>query len=528
MTGISFSRSRHRYLCVVLCLLAAGLFSPAPADAFREPPSLWQTLTPGIDYREYFLPGPNHVYVARLDRQADGVTIDTGLAQGISGGGLETVRDQAARYDQALNDWGGQWGGRNRVVAAINGSYFNPDTGAVWSGLVQSGGYVRRFADKQNSSGFTWTFDRTAFIGSCVMHRPGKQLITVQDKGTIAFDGINILPEDDDLILYTSHYGRVTPLLDKGIEIVVELTTPLLILPEPQAVQGVVEEILENQGGGTPLPFDVLVLVAQGEAYREMKGKLQVGDRIGISQELRHLTQDCSRPRTESFTQAYAAIAGSYIFLEQGQVQPLDELGAVLRNPRTAVVLNERFVYFIVVDGRDRLRSTGMSMVELATFARMALGATWGIAQDGGGSSTMVVNGTLRNRPNAAAGEAAGPAATTAPGMPETAAGVVKSPPSETALQERAVANSLLMIAVEPAAFSDHFGAGAAVTLTEPGPVNLRLGPGTNYAVLTALPVGSTGVVLAHALNGVQAKGYFWWKVRFGEETGWVNENSLR
>lgn len=504
------------------------MVASAPVAAPEMPPELWQILTPGIDYREYYLPGPNHVYAARLDRQVEGVTIDTGLAQGMLGGGLETVRDQAARYDQALNAWGGTWGANNHVVAAINGSYFDPDTGALWSGLVQSGGYVRRFADKQNSSGFTWNFDRTAFIGSCVMHRPGKQLITVQDRGEISFDGINILPEEDDLILYTSHYGRVTPLSDEGIEIVVELTTPLLILPEPQAVQGVVKEIFENQGGGTLLPFDSVVLVARGEAYDELKGKLQVGDRIGISQELRHLTEECSKPRSESFTRAYAAIAGSYIFLKDGRVQPLDELGAVLRNPRTAVVLNERYVYFIVVDGRDRLRSTGMSMVELATFARLVLGATWGIAQDGGGSSSMVVNGILRNRPNAAAGEAAGPAATAAPGMTGVATAAVAGRPPENASQERAVANTLLMIGVEPAAFSTHFAAGAMVALLEPGPVNIRLGPGTNYAVLTALPAGSAGVVLAHKLNGVAAKGYFWWKVQFGEEIGWVNENSLR
>ena len=41
--------------------------------------------------------------------------------------------------------------------------------------------------------------------------------------------------------------------------------------------------------------------------------------------------------------------------------------------------------------------SVGMSIHELAVFARDTLGATWGVAQDGGGSSTMVINGQVVN-----------------------------------------------------------------------------------------------------------------------------------
>jgi uncharacterized protein YraI len=57
--------------------------------------------------------------------------------------------------------------------------------------------------------------------------------------------------------------------------------------------------------------------------------------------------------------------------------------------------------------------------------------------------------------------------------------------------------------------------------------VNVRLGPGTNYGILTALTPGSQGVVVEHALNGVLAKGYSWWKIDFAGIVGWVNENSL-
>ena len=54
-------------------------------------------------------------------------------------------------------------------------------------------------------------------------------------------------------------------------------------------------------------------------------------------------------------------------------------------------------MYFIVVADRDPFGNVGMSIVELASFVKNTLGATWGIALDGGSSSTMVVNGEVKS-----------------------------------------------------------------------------------------------------------------------------------
>jgi hypothetical protein len=45
----------------------------------------------------------------------------------------------------------------------------------------------------------------------------------------------------------------------------------------------------------------------------------------------------------------------------------------------------------------DSQNSEGMTIPELARSAKNTLGASWGISQDGGGSSTMVVNGQVMN-----------------------------------------------------------------------------------------------------------------------------------
>ena len=503
-------------LRMVISLLLQAL--PAHRGV-RAATSLWQPLTPGIEYREFHLPGPNRVYVARMQRANPQVTLESSIGQGRLSGGSETVRDQAVRYDQALNAWGGEWGPRNQVVVAINGSFFDTQTGVPWSGQIHSGWYAKRFTDRQNSSGFVWTDDRRAFIGACVVHRPGKQIITLEKTGeAFPFDGINLPHSENDLILFTPQYDAVTPVMkesDQGIDILVELRQPLGFAPEPSMISGVVRQVVEAKGSML-IPFDHVVLSAVGKAARSLLGKIAVGDKLGVSQELRHFLPDCQTPNPQSWEGAYASVSGSFTFLSDGIIAALDDLGAVLRNPRTAIAFNEQHVFFIVVDGRDRLRSLGMSMAELGVFAKTRLGATWGIAMDGGGSSTMVVNGEVVNSPNAELDKPA-PSVTTSP---TEAAG---SP----ARIERVVANGMLMVVVQPEEQSDRFRAGQTVSIIETSEVNLRLGPGTNYAPLGVVTPGQQGTILDHLLNGVLAKGYYWWKIDFGGLVGWVNQDSL-
>jgi hypothetical protein len=379
---------------------------------------------------------------------------------------------------------------------------------------VHSGWYALRFADRQSSSGFAWTMDRQAFIGTCVLHRPAKQKAAFLDAEIdLQIDAINTPRPENGLTIYTPQYDTWTPATEKGrraLEILVELTQPLTLVPEPAGVEGVVREI-HDEKGALAIPFDHVVLSATGKAYDRLEGQLQAGERVLISQELRHLAPNCQEPNPASWTNTFASVSGSYIILRNGKIERQDDLGAVLRNPRTAVALNQRYVYFIVVDGRDRLGSQGMSMTELAVFARNWLNATDGIALDGGGSSTMVVDGDVKNNPKAETAEES--QATPAAGSP----GKV----------ERAVANGLMMVTVLPKEVSTRFKTGDPIVLDESGDVNVRLGPGTNFGVLTALPPGAQGTVVAHALNGVLAKGYSWWKIDFDGTIGWVNEESL-
>jgi exopolysaccharide biosynthesis protein len=67
-------------------------------------------------------------------------------------------------------------------------------------------------------------------------------------------------------------------------------------------------------------------------------------------------------------------------------------------NPRTAAgVTSDGELIVVVVDGRQR-ESRGVSLSELAGIM-LELGSVEAVNLDGGGSSTLVVDGVLVNRP---------------------------------------------------------------------------------------------------------------------------------
>ena len=91
-------------------------------------------------------------------------------------------------------------------------------------------------------------------------------------------------------------------------------------------------------------------------------------------------------------SRVYNAISGDRMIVLKGKaVEDLDE---VELEPRTALGINRngRYLYIIVVDGRQPLYSNGATYVELAELL-IEQGAYAAMAMDGGGSSTLVIEG---------------------------------------------------------------------------------------------------------------------------------------
>ena len=516
----------------------------------------WQNLAPGIDYRQYHLDDPNNVYVARMERDNPGLTIDTSIGTGKLASGFETVLNQAERYDQAINYWGQNWGNRNNVIVAINGSYYDKTSGMPWNGMAQSGWYIKRFDDLGGGSGFGWRQPGSPvgypFIGECVEHPPDDQIIKKGSQDILTFSGINRSPDTNQAVIFTPQYNSTTPTGNADLELLVEISRPLLIIPSPSQVTGTVKA--KNSGGGTSIPFDHIVITAHGAAAQTLNSNFSVGDQIGISQELTSYLSNCSTPNgSVTWGKTYASIGGDLFFLKNGQLYKTGtDAGAFEHLPRTAVAYNNDYVYFIVVDGRDAVSSLGMTIEELAIFSRDVLSATHGISQDGGGSSTMVINGEVVNNtfcnnygcqakvylPLIMNGEAeplptaelrADLQVLATPTLePNTAppAGASPDPEMLDANYQRAVANGLMMIVVEGKALSGQGWTGGQMKQLNSN-ANLRLGPGTNYASLGTINSGSNAMILMHPMNGVLAKGYYWWKVSVSGQEGWMVEDAL-
>jgi len=470
-------------------LLLAALAVCLPAHVAL---AQWTSVGNGIEYQQFSISGPNEVFVTRMDRTNTNAFLESSIGQGRTSGGTETVPNQAARYDDAIGYWGQTWGTRNDVVVAINGSYYNTTTGVPESGLVHSGWYDKRYDNLGGWSGFMWDLNRVPSMGLCVSHYSWKQLVTYETTNTQEFKGINVAPADGQLTIFTPQYDTSTGTGSTVSEVLVEMTTPFLIMPTPNYVTGYVRQIRQNQGN-TSIPFDHIVLSALGTAETTLLGNVSLGDEIHISQEIKHYMTDCSTSRTGiDWTKSYAGVSGNLVCVQDGVIQyGIDETGE--RHPRTAIGFNSSYVFYLVVDGRQQNYSIGMTIDELAEFFKYTLDATWACNQDGGGSSTMVVNGTVMNSPS--------------DGSP------------------RSVSNGMLMCNVLSKSQSTTFSADETVETT--GSANVRLGPGTNYGVITSVSSSTEGTVLDHSLKGVYAKGEYWWKVSFPSVTGWVAESLL-
>ena len=91
-------------------------------------------------------------------------------------------------------------------------------------------------------------------------------------------------------------------------------------------------------------------------------------------------------------SRVHSAISGNRMIVLKGEVA--SDLEDPNREPRTAVGTNRngRYIYLVVVDGRQPFYSEGVTFRELARLL-LDQGAYMAMSLDGGGSSTMVIEG---------------------------------------------------------------------------------------------------------------------------------------
>lgn len=500
-----------------------GLDTKAVAETVKRqapaasPSARWEEVAPGISYGYMELPGPNRVFIARADRSKDTWTIDSMTSMGTIKGGMETVPDMARRFDDTVT-WDGH---RYEVKVAINGNYFNVRDrnraiGYSFGGQVMSGWYVKRYGDDGGLSGFFWTSDRQCFVGGDVRNGPKLQQVTFADKAEMNINALNDNRNKDELALYTSHWDSTTGTDNSGVEVLVRMDEPITMNPKGPGNRGVILTITKNKGS-TPIPFDCVVLSATGSAASRLLQHAKVGSAVHFNLRLQDVGIERYNMKPAPWRNVWGSIGDTQNFVVDGVAPKHWEEkakryaaegkphGSTMQAPRTMVAYTKDYVYFVVVDGRME-QSVGMTFTEAAEFCRDVLQADYAVNQDGGGSSTLWIDGQVKNVPSDRKQDdkdAKG-------GKP----GVV-----------RRVADGYFIALVHPPKFSEVLKPGSKVKAKRE--LELKLGPGSQYGPAGKVAAGASGVIFKQKLAGVYAKGANWWPVKFGNTEGWAEEGSL-
>lgn len=268
----------------------------------------------------------------------------------------------------------------HQAFAAINGDFYNtvfPNHGVPVNGQMLAG----QVAKVPHNSRPVIAFDEgnNPFID--IMGFTG----SANAKGQVmAISGINDTRDADELILFNSHFGRVTRTNMWGTEVVLSLVSGSWGVNRKLELKA--EEIIAGVGSAV-IPPGKVILSGNGKAATFLNG-LDAGDQVELDLRIGLKNYPTMAPPLTEM------VGGDRQILKNGVVQ---DNNWVELHPRTAAGFSAdgSKLVFAVVDGRTEY-SKGVSTKQLADIMK-ASGAAFALNLDGGGSSVMVVRNQVKN-----------------------------------------------------------------------------------------------------------------------------------
>ncbi|MGZ7033011.1 MAG: phosphodiester glycosidase family protein, partial [Thermoanaerobaculia bacterium] len=350
-------------------------------------------VAPGVTHKRVVVnSGPWRINVLEVDLTQPGISLRAVRAKD-SFIGRETVRSMAARYK-----------GPGKVVGGVNADFFNVKTGESENNVVIEGNLSKsvtvsdspydRFNNLHTEIGFDWS-------NHPYIERFGLKGNIVQDGHSVALDGVNFVPPfKDNIELFTPAVGDSSP-QDTLKRKLSHLPLKFVSRNGNTSTYRIAGSIADGErasmsGGG--------LLVAEGAKADELRAMGKRGGTIRVTTEL---VPNYGSLRT--VVGGWPRIVrngrsiGEYADIEEGTFPSFSSH----RHPRTAAGISKdgHTLYLMTVDGR-RESDGGMSLAELAN-TMIKLGAYQAMNFDGGGSTTMVVEGKVVNRPSDETGERA-------------------------------------------------------------------------------------------------------------------------
>ncbi len=352
-------------------LLTAALVATGPGEPAASAPRYreWvQTIAPGLTMRRIVdLNTPRRIFVLTVD-PSQPVSMDVALAQDRFGA-LEGTSGMATRHG---------------AVAAVNGD-FGSDVGIPTHPFAEDG-YLQHSSTVPGID-----FAISADEQSVFVDRPDQSVAMVQlDTGeTLAVDRWNDGPPGvGEIAAYTPAGGTLEAPPPYACSVrLLPAGTPQPDVSGPGVTTSYTVE--QSACSATPLERNGDVVLSALPASDE-------------AIQLRSLLPGTGVRITWSFgwPNVLDAIGGVPLLLADGEVVITDCSSSFChRNPRTGVgVTADGELLLVVVDGRQE-DAVGMSLVEFAKLFQ-ELGAVRAVNLDGGGSSTMVVEGEVVNGPS--------------------------------------------------------------------------------------------------------------------------------
>jgi hypothetical protein len=325
-------------------------------------------------------PGPISIWALRLDPQRTDLQAMLANDEIV---GTETVADIAARH---------------KPLAAINAGFFLPNGDpagvmAIDGRLVSDTRRPRGAVGiSRNSAGVKLVFARLRATASLVVQSrmpPGNGGAPAT---TIPIDGIDTTRIRGQLMLYTPSYHADTDTAKGGLEWVVD-SQRWRIASGP------------HRGGKTRIPRRGFVLSYGGEIVPDSLQLLKPSTRVRLD-----VAYEPVEGEPKSWLLAQDIVGGAGLLIRDGRdvedwsIERFNTGFAELRHPRTLIGSSaDNTIWLVTIDGRQPELSVGMSLIELRALARR-LGLTNALNLDGGGSTTMWVQGQVVNKPSDPAG----------------------------------------------------------------------------------------------------------------------------
>lgn len=345
-----------------------------------------ETISPGVEYDKYISESQQIIHVLSIDPK---FVILKSVHANDKVHGLETVSSLAREQN---------------AIAAINGSFFRmgEKVDGLPAGILKIEG--RWFGIAYGSRGaLGWSFQNikdtkdkdekeidqknmgNAKNVKVLMDRVQTKTSLEINDNKFPVHGVNQPGMNAKAILYTDVYGRKTDAIENGTDIIIQNNVIQAIVP----------------AGGTAIPFGGFVYAIGPEVkhpdiplYLGAKAKVQIKVNPSIK---KHEAAD--------WQEIDNIVGGIPLLIESGRI--LQDYGQERiktafthqQHARTAVgILPSGNWVFVVVEKSQATGSPGMTLPELSSFLQK-LGCHMALNLDGGGSSTLYLNGKIVNNP---------------------------------------------------------------------------------------------------------------------------------